>query len=368
VPGSFDGLRHACTQAVAEGAVSGLVVAIGAGGRTVFAEAFGNRQTEPEPRPATVDTVYDLASLTKPLVTSLLVLRAVATGRWSLDDPLRDTRPGTVRQALAHTAGLPAHRPFYAGLNPEKNTRSAELRARLVALAAEEPETYKPGTRSQYSDLGFILLGDRLEKSLGARLDVLATREIFGPLGIFSPGFVDLTTQDAPFGGRLVAPTERCPVRGRMMEGEVHDLNAHVMGGVAGHAGLFGSVEDVACLAHALCAAWRGTPPAGVGQPLCDSHLLRAFWAPAGVPGSTWRLGWDGPSARGSLAGERLHRRAVGHLAFTGCSLWIDPERETFVTVLTNRIHPTVETDRPWRRLRPVLNDTALDAIGYRAE
>jgi CubicO group peptidase (beta-lactamase class C family) len=155
-------------------------------------------------------------------------------------------------------------------------------------------------------------------------------------------------------------------VRGRLLCGEVHDLNAFAMGGVAGHAGLFANAADLLALASALCAAWRDAGPAG-GAPLVPAEVLRLFWQPAGIPGSTWRLGWDGPAASGSLAGDRLSRQAVGHLGFTGCSLWIDPERETCIVVLTNFVHPTVRKDPRFRALRPALNDAALDAIGYRA-
>jgi CubicO group peptidase (beta-lactamase class C family) len=163
-----------------------------------------------------------------------------------------------------------------------------------------------------------------------------------------------------------VAAADRCPVRGRIVLGEVHDLNAFALGGVAGHAGLFGTAAAVARLAHALCAAYRGAAPAAGASALVDREVLRAFWTEAGVPGSTWRLGWDGPSARGSLAGDRISRRAVGHLAFTGCSLWIDPERETFVLLLSNRLHPAPVEEARFRELRRAVNDAALDDLGYR--
>jgi serine-type D-Ala-D-Ala carboxypeptidase len=150
-----------------------------------------------------------------------------------------------------------------------------------------------------------------------------------------------------------------------MVEGEVHDLNAHAMGGIAGHAGLFGSIGDLLELALALCQAYHGRGKGGAS--LVDAEVWREFWSPAGIPGGTWRLGWDGPAPTGSLAGSLLSRRAVGHLSFTGCSLWIDPEQETCVAVLCNRIHPEAKDDPRFRALRPRLNDEALRAIGYQA-
>jgi CubicO group peptidase (beta-lactamase class C family) len=351
---AFDNLRRTCQEAVSLGVCPGLVVAVGAGGRNVFLDAFGQRQTDPQSLPATPDTIYDLASLTKALVTSLLAMRAVASGTLRLSDPLLPAEPDgpTIRQTLAHAGGFVAHRHFYTQV---ANEPAAHRRERMVELAAGEPRAYAPGERSVYSDLGFILLGDRLERLLGARLDLLAA-QLFAPLALRSLRF------GAEIGARPIAPTQRSEARNRLLVGEVDDLNAAAMDGVAGHAGLFGDAADVAALAHALCAAWRDAAPALVPGP-----VLREFWTPAGVPGSTWRLGWDGPSPTGSMAGNLISRRAVGHLGFTGCSLWIDPERETFVAVLCNRVHPAARDDPRWKALRPALNDAALEGAGYRS-
>jgi CubicO group peptidase (beta-lactamase class C family) len=371
----FNSLSRVALAAIQEGVIPGLVVAVGQAGQVRFLTAFGYRQVEPEAQEAIADTVYDLASLTKALVTSLLVMRGVGDGLLHLDRPLgdhleilADWPEVTLRRTLAHAAGFPAHRKLYEamahGVEPRPDGRAA-----IVRGAAMEPAVYAPGSRSIYSDLGFILLGELLEKSMGARLDVLADRLLFKPLQLSSTGFVDLLAggAQASFRGRHdVAPTERCPVRGRLVLGEVHDLNAYAMGGVAGHAGLFANASDLLHLSFALLAAYRGTGIAG-GPLLVPPDVLRLFWQPAGIPGSTWRLGWDGPAAKGSLAGSLLSRRAVGHLSFTGCSLWIDPEQETCVVVLCNRIHPEVRDDPRFRALRPALNDAALEAIGYRS-
>jgi len=340
---------------VSQGVIPGLVVAVGTTGRNVFCDAFGHRQTDPQLLPATPDTIYDLASLTKPLVTSLLAMRAVAAGRLRLSDPLLPDETGspTIRQTLAHAGGFVAHRHFYREVMA---LPVALRRPRMLALVAQEPRAYRPGERSIYSDLGFILLGDRLERLLGARLDALAAEQLIEPLALGTLRF------GAELAERPIAPTQRSIERRRLLVGEVDDLNAWAMDGVSGHAGLFGDAADVAALAHALCAAWRDAAPGLVPGP-----VLREFWTPAGIPGSTWRLGWDGPAPTGSLAGELISRRAVGHLAFTGCSLWIDPERETFVLVLTNRVHPTVREDPRWKALRPALNDAALEGAGYRS-
>jgi CubicO group peptidase (beta-lactamase class C family) len=365
----FNSVGRLAAAAIEERVIPGLLVAAQTAGRPGLMLACGQRQVEPVSLPATLDTVYDLASLTKAVVTSVLLMKAVEAGRVALDRPLGDhlarlaDRPAvTLRRVLAHAGGFPAHRKFYESLFAKGGPR-ADHRAAVIDMAAAEPLAYPPGTRSLYSDLGFILLGALVEEILGDRLDALAARMIFGPLGLSTLGFIALP---APPAQRAIAPTERCPVRGRMVLGEVHDLNAYAMGGVAGHAGLFGTLGDLVTLVLALAAAYHGEGGGG-SAPLVGREVLREFFRPAGIPGSTWRLGWDGPAATGSLAGNLLSRAAVGHLSFTGCSLWLDPEQATCVAVLTNRIHPEVRDDARFRALRPQLNDEALRAIGYQA-
>lgn len=368
----FNGLDGLILAAIADGTVPGLVLGAERAGQAPLLRAHGQRQLDPEAAPATLDTVYDLASLTKALVTSLLVGKGDEMGRLRFDAPLGEHLPAladrpaiTFRRVLAHAAGFPAHRKFYESF-PGARAPGPAPAAAVIEMAAREPLVYEPGTRSLYSDLGFILLGAALERALGERLDGLAERWLWRPLGLRRLGF--LPTGGGPSWldvvGLPVAPTERCPVRGRVVRGEVHDLNAFAMGGVAGHAGLFGTLGDVLALARALVAAYHGRG-AGGGPPLVASEVVRELWRPAGIPGSTWRLGWDGPAPVGSLAGALIARGAVGHLSFTGCSLWIDPERETSVVVMCNRVHPEVRDDPRFRALRPALHDAALQAIGY---
>jgi CubicO group peptidase (beta-lactamase class C family) len=369
-------LRTICQDAVADRIVAGLTIMIGHDGRSHSLHT-GHRQVEPRILPVTDDTLWDLASLTKPLVTSLLCMTALPRAAINLDEPLLETPGVTLRRALSHSAGFPAHRAFYTDA-----LASGGGRAAVIAAAARVPLEYPPGTRSIYSDIGFILLGDWLERRLGAPLDRLAA-DLFAPLDVsmaretgrrlrlayrpVTPGDGSpIAGSDLP-DGLDIAATERCPVRRRVVVGEVHDLNAYAMGGVAGHAGLFGDAASVAEVAHELCAAYHGSSHRAGHDPLVDREVLRLFWSPAAVPGSNWRLGWDGPSPVGSLAGDILSRAGVGHLAFTGCSLWIDPQQSTFVLVLSNRVHPVVADDGRFRQLRRALNDAALTAIGYRA-
>jgi CubicO group peptidase (beta-lactamase class C family) len=373
----FEPVRRLCESAVRDGSAPGFVLLVAASGEVQFQQAFGARQLVPRKLKTMEDTVYDVASLTKAVVTSLLVMAEVERGAIALDDRVaarlpeldggdRDGRRATVtiRQLLSHASGLPAHRPFW-----KTAAAAASERWAISLLAAREPLEYAPGTRSIYSDLGFILLGWLLERATGLRLDVQADRSLFQPLGLESTTFVNLADAEARarlLANRSVAATELCPQRKRIVLGEVDDLNAYAMGGIAGHAGLFSTVKDLSAIAARLVATWKGADgKAADGSRLpLGRDAVRALWSPSGVPGSTWRLGWDGPARQGSQAGRRLSRDAVGHLAFTGCSIWIDPERETWIILLSNRIHPEVPNDDRFRRFRPAVHDAAMEALG----
>ena len=278
------------------------------------------------------ETLFDIASLTKPLSTATLAMMAIEEGALALDD--RPRKELTVEQLLTHSSGLPAWKLLGA-------TRAEVLRA-----VAAEPLESPPGTVARYSDLGFILLGATIEHALGQSLDAAFARRIAQPLGI-----------GTAFGPR--DPARCAPTEGEL-RGVVHDENARAMGGVAGHAGLFSTARDVSRIVHALVAGWNGVrsttarlmPPARVKQ----------MWTPSGVAGSTWCLGWDRPAATGSSAGERWPKSGVGHLGFTGCSVWIDPPRGRLVVLLSNRVHPTRANDAI-KQLRPALHDALLAAL-----
>ncbi len=283
---------------------------------------------------ASLGTRFDLASLTKPLCTAALVLRLVDRGRLSLEE--RPRPECTVRQLLAHAGGLPAWRALG---DPE--APGPAMRARAIEAARAEPLEYEPGARSIYSDLGFILLGDAVERASEATLAECFAREIATPLAAavaFGPCSGD------------VAPTENDLV------GVVHDDNARAMGGVAGHAGLFGTVHDCDRLVGAWVSAYHGEPS------ILPSALVRAAFGPPQFPSSTWGLGWDHPSAIGSSAGMRWSREGVGHLGFTGCSIWIEPDRRRWVILLSNRVHPSRQNEAI-KTFRPRLHDAISEAL-----
>jgi len=308
-----------------------------------------------------LDTVYDLASLTKVLATTAAVMQLTARGELGPTDPVARWLPELARgpsralwiwHLLAHASGLPAWLPLYEQARQLPASRRRAV-ARRLALCA--PLQARPGERAVYSDLGFILLDWALERCTGQRLDRLAEQLVFAPLGLLRTRFVDLHRAGAVEAMQAlpVAPTERCPWRGRRLRGEVHDDNCHAMGGIAGHAGLFSSAFEVHLIVRELLAAHAGR------RSIFTPAVVRRFFRRRPVPGSTRALGWDTPAPRGSSAGKLFSPRSVGHLGFTGTSIWIDLERQLSVVLLTNRVYHGREPNL-LRALRPRLHDAVV--------
>ena len=308
-------------------------------------------------------TVYDLASLSKPLATTLAVLVLLRERRIQLSDRVSDIFPRTipslhrisVRDLLCHSAGFPAHRPYYlelAGLAEEKRKEA------LLTLLAAEPLVYEPGSTSIYSDLGFMLLGLIVEKKSGLELARFFREKISAPLGLADTIFY-CGTRPGNTGKKIHAPTEECPIRNTLLCGEVSDENCHALGGVAGHAGLFGTICGVLEMGVHLLDQWQGRE-----EP--QNYLasdLRQFLIRQDIPGSTWGLGFDTPSATGSSGGRYLAPTSAGHLGFTGTSFWIDPTRDLVMVLLSNRVHPSRENTRI-KQFRPLFHDTVVEGLG----
>lgn len=347
-------------QAVADGVFPGAVLRVIKDGQTAFSRAYGAANIFSR-RPVREATVFDLASLTKPLATALAVLILVQEGGAGLDQPLEELLPCfgrrrkgkiTVRQLLAHTSGLPDYRPYYlevSRLEPEKRRQA------LNWLVAAEPLKAAPGLGTQYSDLGFMLLRRVVEAVSGLRLDRFVEQRICRPMGLEDLFFIAL---DRPPPAREYAATEVCPWRGFLVEGQVHDENTWAVGGVDGQAGLFGTAEAVGTLLSELLAAYNGQP--GLG--LFDPRAVREFLLPNG-PGER-ALGFDTPSLEGSSSGHRFSKQTVGHLGFSGTSFWIDLTRNVAVVLLTNRIHPSRENGRI-RAFRPKIHDAVMEGLSF---
>lgn len=308
-------------------------------GETVFSSAGGD---------AARDSIFDLASLTKPLVTSALAMHFVSTDRLALDVPVADQlrRPlaagtrVTPRLLLSHASGLPAWRPLFLEVPAGKPGAEARRAAILRAVLDTKPAV-EPGTMAVYSDLNFLVLTALLEHLGGDRLDRLFKRH-FGTELVYTP--------------KTAIETEHDPARG-VLAGRVNDENAFAMGGVAGHAGLFGTAEAVRAHVQGIVDAFHGR------SSFATQQVVRAFWTRAGIPkGSTWALGWDTPSASGSSAGSKPPAGAVGHLGFTGTSVWIAPKEEIVVVLLTNRVWPD-RSNEAIRAFRPRLHDAVWTAL-----
>jgi CubicO group peptidase (beta-lactamase class C family) len=346
--------------AVADRVTPGGVLALGDGAGEPALVPFGHTRWLPDAAAEAVvaDTVYDVASITKPAATTAVLMKLVQAGTVDLDTPLRRLLPElavrgadriTLRHLVGHAAGFPAHVEFFRRLwAGERPGGAATGRDALLAMAAATELEAAPGERVVYSDVGFILLGFALERAAGRRLDTLARTLVFEPLAMRDTGFVDLEADPPAPRPHPVAPTERCPRRG-LVQGEVHDENAHAGGGIAGHAGLFSTAPDLARFSAAMCSLATGTPVGGF-----DPAVVRTFFSESAAPGTRWRLGWDRPSpvAGESNAGDLWPREGLGHLGFTGCSVWLDPPRGRYVVLLTNRVHPTRHREgiRPLRR------------------
>jgi CubicO group peptidase (beta-lactamase class C family) len=365
----------AIEQGVASGAFPGAVLLVGRGDEVLFHEGFGHRSLEPARTPMTRDIVFDLSSLTKALVTTTAVMILVREGKLRLDDRVTRFIPNfgvhgkthvEIRHLLAHCSGLPGWRPFYkdvAKAEKKGTTRFSGLRGIRTmvfeAIHRERPE-YALGAKALYSDLGFLLLGELVELVTHQPLDRYCQDRIFRPLGLRATAFIDLDRLRAQKLTPLVdviAPTERCPWRGKILCGEVHDDNAYAIGGVAGHAGVFATALDVHAIAARLqaCAEDR--------DDFVPGAIVREFWRRDGmVPDSTWALGWDTPSGPGSMAGQKASASTVGHLGFTGTSIWIDRERGAHVVFLTNRVHPRRDNERI-KTVRPAVHDAVWEAL-----
>ena len=371
---NFAAVEHEMDAAVARGVFPGVVVLVNIGGQVVFHRAAGMRALEPERSPMREDTIFDLASLTKPLATSLAMMIMLKERKIGLDDRVsrffhnfgvHGKTHVTFRHLLANTSGLPAWRPYWKDiLRIEREGRINFTASRgakeyvYEAIQREKPDA-AAGAKTLYSDLGFMLLGAVVEEVNGTTLDRYCHERIYKPLGLRATSYVDLsllrTRRLEPIAD-MIAPTERCPWRKRVLCGEVHDDNAFAMGGVAGHAGLFSSARDIDRIATVLRECYDGQ------SLFLPAAIVREFWRrndPAGA--STWALGWDTPSQQDSTAGSELSRHSVGHVGFTGTSLWIDLERGMHVVVLSNRVHPSRDNDKI-REFRPLIHDLIIRA------
>jgi len=340
------------------------VIEVGDRSKVLWTEASGRLTLDGAAQPASEDTVFDLASLTKVLATTAFAMGLVADRRLDLDARVGDFLPGwrgegretvRIRDLLAHSSGLPAHRPLY---------RSSSGRTEFERAVCSEPLDYPPGTKSIYSDLGFILLGFVLEDASGDTLDrqfdMMCRALTDGTAG------APATSRGTPLEIRFRPPAawrERiAPTRAYASpRGEPYDENAAALDGVAGHAGLFGTASAVGTLARAMLNAVLDRHD----EPVLASHeVARHFVSKAGVAASSRALGWD-TMLTTSSCGTRMSERAFGHTGFTGTSLWVDPGAGIYVVLLTNRVYPACGTADGITRFRRAIHDAVMSGGAF---
>jgi serine-type D-Ala-D-Ala carboxypeptidase len=372
--------------AIAARAFPGASIAITHQGRLIARKTFGRCTFEQNDPNVSVATLFDLASLTKVVATTTMAMILYERGLLDLEAPATAIVPEftsneekdlrrrdvSIRMLLAHSSGLPAY---------EKLFLEAHHRDDLLHAAFTTPLAAGPGTAAEYSDIGFIILGIALERIAGESLDRFCQREIFGPLDMASTTFNPppeirphtpptaderASGADTPFDKLRASPVREMPeaasvsqcstFRNRIIQGEVQDENASVLGGVAGHAGLFSTADDLARFAHVILNA---------GRPILRPETVALFTRRESAPAGTSRaLGWDTPSSP-SQSGKYLSPASFGHLGYTGTSLWIDPTRQLSITLLTNRTWPDC-ANQAIRQVRPQFHDAVIEALGVK--
>ncbi len=357
--GGLDEVDRVLDDFLAQGAFPGGVLAVGRGDRRVRLRPFGRLSTAVDAPLVTADTIYDLASLTKVVATTTMAMILVDERRLELEARIVDFLPGfardgegpeaaarqavTIRHLLTHTSGIDWWAPLYQEL---RGTQAYVEHIQGMDLVSE------PGSQTKYSDLGIILLGEILERVAGEPMKVFLERRVFQPLGMDETRFLP--------GEELIeriAPTENDPWRKKVLRGEVHDENAFALGGVAPHAGLFSTAGDLARFARMLVNG-------GVFEHhrLVSRATFETFTRRHGDLGEGRGLGWDIKSPVGSSGGTLFSAGSFGHTGFTGTSIWIDPERELFVILLTNRVHPSRDNNLI-RKVRPAVADAVVRAL-----
>lgn len=380
---AFEPVKSALSEAVREGVFPGAVLYVGRAGKPIYRGSFGNRTLRPaasgdstilDSTAMSVDTVFDIASVTAGIVTTTLVMKLVEMGRIRPEERVSrhlqgfgvlGKSPITIQHLLSHTSGLPAWHPFYEELI------EANESARLGILTSRGAHDYvqnavmrfplkgEVGGKPQYSDMNFMVLGFLVEAVTGLSLDRVATDLVLHPLRMRCSSFIDIASIKS---GVLhpvtdcIAPTEECNWRGKTLCGEVHDDNAWAMGGIAGHAGLFSTGGDLHLFGREMILASLGR------SSLIKRATLETFVGSGANP-LPGKLGWDSPSRENGMIDSGLSSSAFGINGFTGCSIWIDPAAGADIVLMTNRIHP-YRSNKKIQAFRPNLHKLVLEALG----
>lgn len=350
------------TEAIAARGFPGCAFGVLAGDSLNVQHALGRFTYEEESRAVSPDTVFDIASLTKVVATTAAAMLLYQRGQLDLETPLGELLPGfivgrssveharrvSLRHLLAHSSGLPGYVPLY-----QTATSPAALFRALLQLPIEA----EPGSRAAYSDPGFMLLGKALEVLTREYLAPWLHSEVFNPLGLRSTGFCP----PAELRHRIPPTEEDTSFRRRRMQGEVQDEHAWLLHGAGGHAGLFSNVPDLLRFARTILSSLRARSAPSGTPALFDAATIELFAQRQPPPGSTRALGWDTPSADSS-AGSYFSQHSIGHLGYSGCSLWIDLDADVAVVLLTNRTWPD-RSSQLIRQIRPAFHNAIRQAL-----
>ncbi len=362
----FSAAYRVLEEAIAARAFPGCAFGVLARGEVVLLDGLGRFTYDDDAPAVTLNTIYDIASLTKVVSTTAVAMRLRQQGRLDVDTPLGELLPAFIlgrdpaesrrhvrlRHLLAHNSGLPGYVEFF---------RTTATPPALLRACLELPLEAEPGTRAEYSDPGFILLGKALEALAHERLAHLVRREVLHPLGLRSTGYCPHRAA-RPF----IPPTEEdTTFRHRRIQGEVQDENAFVLKGAAGHAGLFSNVPDLLCFAKAILHGATGpvspAEPEQMKSALFEPGIVHEFAQRQGPEGSSRALGWDTPSENSS-SGRHFSLRSIGHLGYSGCSVWIDLDASVAVVLLTNRTWPDRQSQLI-REVRPLFHDAVREGL-----
>ena len=346
-------------------AAAGISIGVGKQKRKIITYC-GNASLYPEKRKLTKKSCFDLASLTKPLATTMAILCLLKMKKIALEEKLSsllekeikgDIKNITIKHLLGHCSGLPAHREYFRLLKDIPVNKRGDF---VETLLLKEDMEYEPETKAVYSDLGFMLLGRIIEKKSGYSLEHFVHEKVLQPFKLeknifFNPLFGGSHCHD----NKEFVATEICPRRKKILCGEVHDDNCYAMGGVSGHCGLFGDIESVTDYAGLILDMWKDV----ASHPNIENRdLAKLLVRQKKIPGSSRTLGFDTPAKSGSSSGKYFSEKSVGHLGFSGTSFWIDPEKDVVVVLLSNRVHPNRENTKI-QQFRPYFHDMVLKAV-----
>ena len=361
-------LKEILEQGLFEGAFPGAVLLVAQEEEIVLHQEVGLRSVSPKQEPMTKETIFDLASLTKPLATTLAIMKLVDQGKIFLDQSLseiigsgslKEKGSLTPRLLLNHSAGFAAWKPFYSDL---VKVKVGERRRILRKWILEEPLAYSPGKECLYTDWGFMILEWIIEEVSGMPMHRFPDDHFYEPMSL-KRTFIYTGELPTGFDKAMFAATKDCPLRNRIIRGEVEDDVAYALSGYSGHAGLFATPEDLYALVALLRDHYYGKR-----DDFLSPEIVREFFRRQDiVEGCTWALGWDTPSPENSSSGKYFSPKSVGHLGFTGTSVWMDLEKDMIVVFLTNRTL-TTDDNKKIKAFRPRLHDLIMEELGASGE